>query len=98
MLSEIEAKPIQKGRKGNPGKAKSDHKKIRVPKGKAPKKFYYFNCYGIGEPIRMALNRSKTKYTDVRLGIDKFKDLQQKGIIEFGQVPVLELVDGTRIF
>lgn len=74
-MSEIEAKPILKPKKGNHAKVQTPVKKIRVPKGKAPKKFYYFNCYGLGEPIRMALNRSKTKYTDVRLGIDKYKDL-----------------------
>ena len=71
--------------------------KVRVPKGKAPKKFYYFNCYGLGEPIRMALSKAKVKYTDVRPGIDKFKDLKSKGMFENGQMPMLELVDGTRL-
>ena len=68
-----------------------------MPKGKAPKKFYYFNCYGLGEPIRMALNKSRVKYTDVRLDIDKFKDLKGKGVFQYGQLPALELVDGTRM-
>lgn len=69
-------KQIKKGRKGIASqKEQVAAKKIRIPKGKAPKKFYYFNCYGLGEPIRMALNRSKAKYTDVRLQIDKYKDL-----------------------
>lgn len=69
-------KQIKKGRKGAASqKDQVAAKKIRIPKGKAPKKFYYFNCYGLGEPIRMALNRSKCKYTDVRLQIDKYKDL-----------------------
>lgn len=45
----------------------------------------------------MALNKARVKYTDVRLDIDKFKDLKSKGVFAHGQLPCLELVDGSRM-
>lgn len=45
----------------------------------------------------MALNKARVKYTDVRLDIEKFKDLKSKGVFQFGQLPCMELVDGSRM-
>ena len=64
-------------------------------------KFYYFDCYALGEDVRMILHHAKVEYEDIRFTYDsprqEFEDLKNTGIFEFGQVPMLELDDGTRL-
>ena len=58
-------------------------------------KFYYFNLYGRGEPIRMALHKAGVAYEDVRPTGESWMELKNSGKLEFGQMPALELDDGT---
>ena len=60
-------------------------------------KLYYFDIYGRAEPIRMLLRHAKVDFEDVKFEFPEFKTLkEEKGDkFEFGQVPVLELADGT---
>ena len=60
-------------------------------------KLYYFDLYGIGEPIRMLLTYCKVQFEDIRLDGDKMVKLKSEGLFEFGQTPMLELDDGTRL-
>ena len=58
-------------------------------------KLYFFDLYGRTEQIRMALYLSKIEYEDVRLTPEEMKAM--KADLEFGQVPMLELDDGTKL-
>ena len=59
-------------------------------------KLYYFDMYGRAEPIRMLLHLAGEKYEDIRVDQDEgFDKLLKENKLEFGQVPVLELDDGT---
>ena len=64
-------------------------------------KLYYFDCYALGEDIRMILHFAKIDFEDIRFTYDpprkEFEDLKKTGIFENGQVPMLELDDGTRL-
>lgn len=91
-------------------KVKQTSKKILKNKKAAAKaqakpqsenKFYYFDCYAHGESVRMALFKSGLAYKDIRLPFNaprqEFNDLKSQGLFEYGQVPMLELADGTRM-
>ena len=60
-------------------------------------KFYYFDLYARGEPIRMALHKAGVAYEDVRPTGESWMELKNSGKLEFGQMPALELDDGTFI-
>ena len=60
-------------------------------------KLYYLDLYGIGEPIRMLLSYLKIDYEDIRLDGDQMIKYKTEGLFEFGQCPMLELDDGTRL-
>ena len=47
-------------------------------------KFYYFDLYARGEPIRMALSKAGVVYQDIRPTGDSWKNLKQSGVLEFG--------------
>ena len=62
----------------------------------AKMKFHYFELYARGEPIRMAMWKGKVPYENCRYTGDKWKEFKaNKAKCAFGQVPVLELADGT---
>jgi len=58
-------------------------------------KLYYFDLYGKAECIRMTLHKAKVQYEDVRVTGDSWKKLKASDKCMFGQVPLLELNDGT---
>ena len=58
-------------------------------------KLYYFDLYARGEPIRMMLTLAKVPFEDCRLTGQSWMDL--KPTLEYGQMPVLELDDGTQL-
>ena len=61
-------------------------------------KVYYFGIYGKGEPIRMLLTKAGVPFEDVRLTMDSFKELKETGVLAHGQVPMVELDNGTKLF
>ena len=58
-------------------------------------KLYYFDLYARGEPIRMMLTLAKVPFEDCRLTGQSWMEL--KPTLEYGQMPVLELDDGTQL-
>ena len=52
------SKKIQKGKKADI--------KAKAAKPQGEIKFYYFDCYAVGEPIRMALHKAGVRYQDIR--------------------------------
>ena len=46
----------------------------------------------------MLLTKAGVEFEDVRLTQDSFKELKESGVLENGQVPMVELDDGTRLF
>ena len=58
-------------------------------------KLYYFDLYGKGECIRMALHHAKIDYEDIRVTFESWGELKASGKFPFGQLPMLELADGT---
>lgn len=56
---------------------------------------YYFDLFGRGEPIRMALWKAGVKFEDKRVTGQAWADLKASGKLEFGQLPMLEYSDGT---
>jgi glutathione S-transferase len=55
-------------------------------------KLTYFDIEGAGEPTRLALALSETKYEDVRIKFPEWKDLKPK--TPYGNLPVMEIDDG----
>lgn len=53
--------------------------------------FTYFDLYGRGEAIRMALVHSKTNFEDNRVGGESWAAFKASGKCNNGQVPVLEV-------
>ena len=51
-------------------------------------KLYYFDCYALGEDIRMILHHANVNFEDIRFTYDpprqEFEDLKKTGIFEFG--------------
>ncbi len=61
-------------------------------------KLYYFDLYGRAEPIRALLHLKGVTFEDIRVDHGEgFEDLRRSGKLEFGQMPVLELDDGTTL-
>ena len=60
-------------------------------------KLYYFDVYGPVESIRMLLHKAGVQFEDHRLNRDQVNELKTQGVLEFGQVPMLELDDGTKL-
>ena len=58
-------------------------------------KLYYFNFYARVEPIRMLLAHAKVDYEDVRVDFPDWPAL--KPTMPGGQLPCLELDDGTKM-
>jgi len=58
-------------------------------------KLYYFDLYGRAESMRMTLNKFGVQFEDVRMTPEQFGELKASGKLEYGQVPALELDDGT---
>jgi len=56
-------------------------------------KLHYFDLYARAEPIRLLLTHAKVSFEDVRYSFEDAEKLKQTGILEFGQMPVLE-IDG----
>ena len=60
-------------------------------------KVHYFGLYGKGEPIRMLLLKAGVEFEDHRMTYDEFKAMKETGALEFGQLPMVELADGTKL-
>ena len=60
-------------------------------------KLYYFDSYGRAEAIRMFFWHAKVEYEDIRLTKEQFAEHKAAGKFEYGQVPMLELDDGTQL-
>jgi len=58
-------------------------------------KFYYFNLQARGELVRLILAAAGRSYEDVRFDSTQWLEYKPKMIL--GQVPVLELSDGTQL-
>ena len=56
-------------------------------------RLHYFDLYGRGEPIRMALWYAKIPFDDNRLAYNEFAEVKAK--MPYGQLPALEFPDGT---
>ena len=48
-----------------------------------PLKLYYFDMYGRGEPVRMALWKAGVEFEDVRVTGDSWKRLKNSGKLDF---------------
>ena len=55
----------------------------------------YFQVYAKGEPIKMALWKAGVDFEDNRFTPEEWQALKASGKLPFGQVPILELADGT---
>ena len=60
-------------------------------------KLYYFGVYGRGEPIRMVLHKAGVEFEDVRFTQDQWKEAKAAGLSPSGQLPMIELDDGTKM-
>ena len=61
-------------------------------------KVHYFDIYGKAEPIRMLLLKAGVEFEDHRMTFEEFKAMKETpGVLEFGQVPMVELADGTKL-
>ena len=60
-------------------------------------KLYYFDIYGRAEAIRMLLSHAKVAYENVYINGEKLQELKASGVLEFGQVPMLETEDGKHL-
>ena len=49
-----------------------------------PIKFYYFDVYAKGEPVRMALTKAGVPFEDVIMAGDDWKALKETGKPTFG--------------
>merc|ERR1712195_320282 len=70
---------------------------INLTKNQMAPKLYYFDLYGRAEEIRMAFTLAGVEFEDNRLTGDSWTELKESGKLEFGQMPMLELDDGTRL-
>jgi len=60
-------------------------------------KVYYFDIYGKAEAIRMLLSKAGVAFEDVRVSGESWAELKGSGTLEYGQVPMVELDDGTKL-
>ena len=58
-------------------------------------KVYYFPVYARGEAIRMILTKAGVAFENVFVTPDTLGELKESGKLEYGQLPALELDDGT---
>ena len=58
---------------------------------------YYFDVFARAEPIRMMLSHAKIPFNDIRINGETMKTMKEDGTLEYGQVPMLELEDGTKL-
>lgn len=56
-------------------------------------KLYYFDFKGRGEVIRLVFAAAGQKYEDIRFSQAKLSEYKDK--TPFGQVPALEIIDGS---
>merc|ERR1712166_185766 len=70
---------------------------INLTKNQMAPKLYYFDLYGRAEKIRMAFALAGVEFEDNRLTGASWAELKGSGKLEFGQMPMLELDDGTRL-
>ena len=61
-------------------------------------KVVYFDFFGKAEPIRMMLAKAGVSFEDERINGDQMKTMKEEGQLEYGQVPFVELDDGTKLF
>lgn len=59
-------------------------------------KFEYFGIFGVGEKVRLALAINGTKWEDVRLTREQWKE--RKATARYGQLPMMTLCDGREIY
>ena len=60
-------------------------------------KLHYFNVRARGEPIRAALTVAGVPFEDHRIKNEDWPALKASGKFELGQLPALELADGTQL-
>ena len=58
---------------------------------------HYFNFFAKGEPIRMALYKAGVEYTNHEVTFEQWGEFKGNEKLPYGQMPVLELADGTSI-
>ena len=56
-------------------------------------KLHYFDLRGLGELARLVFAAAGKKFEDVRIPMDKWPEWKPKA--PFGQVPYLEVIDGS---
>ena len=61
-------------------------------------KFHYFEVYGKGESIRMTLHKAGVAFENLQHKGDEWKEFKASGVLRFGQMPMLELDDGTQMY
>ena len=54
-------------------------------------RIHYFGGYALAEAIRMLLSHAKVPYEDVNYNYETLPIVKASGILEFGQIPVLEV-------
>merc|ERR1712166_87812 len=70
---------------------------INYNQNKMPK-LYYFDLYGRAETARMALTLAGVAFEDCRVTHEQFAGMKaDEKMLEFGQMPMFELDDGTRL-
>ena len=57
-------------------------------------KIYYYDIFGRAESIRMILSHAKVHLEEVKINGEKLADMKVFGVLEFGQVPLLETANG----
>ena len=62
-----------------------------------PIKVYYFDLFARAEPTRMMLTKAGVEFEDIRVTGDSWKELKSSDKLEYGQIPMVELEDGTRL-
>ena len=60
-----------------------------------PLTLVYLDIPGLAEPIRMALRYGGIEFVDRRVGYDEISQMREDLLLPYGQVPVLQLPDGT---
>jgi glutathione S-transferase len=57
---------------------------------------HYFDFYGPGEVLRLLFVHSKTHFTDNRISLEEWRELNTPQFSEFRQLPVVE-IDGLKL-
>lgn len=66
------------------------------PEGRDTIKLEYFDIFGVGEKVRLALALNGAKWEDVRLTRNQWKE--RKPTARYGQLPMMTLCDGREIY